>query len=72
MSGAKEQKPDYARLRWAVLERDGWRCQQCGARSNLHVHHQVFRSQGGTDSTGNLIVLCVDCHRGLHLHESCY
>jgi hypothetical protein len=25
-----------------VLERDGWRCQACGAITNLEVHHAQF------------------------------
>ena len=55
----------YERLREQVLRRDGWRCQYCGARSNLEVHHQEFRSQGSDDSEQNLITLCVKCHAQL-------
>ncbi len=32
----------------------------------LHVHHIKFRSQGGSDTPGNLITLCEDCHDSLH------
>ena len=46
--------------------RDGWRCQCCGTRSNLEVHHKEFRSQGGDDSEENLITLCFACHSLLH------
>jgi 5-methylcytosine-specific restriction endonuclease McrA len=56
----------YEELRQQVLRRDGWRCQGCGTRSNLEVHHQEFRSQGGEDSNANLITLCVACHQLLH------
>ena len=35
----------------------------------MHVHHVVFRSNGGTDSPENLIVLCSDCHEKLHNGE---
>ena len=45
----------YERLRNQVLPRDGWRCQFCGAMSNLEVHHDEFRSQSGDDSDENLI-----------------
>jgi hypothetical protein len=48
----------YERLREQVLRRDGWRCQCCGNRSNLEVHHKKFRNQGGDDSEQNLINLC--------------
>ena len=37
----------YESLRQQVLRRDGWRCQACGAMSNLEVHHQQFRSHSG-------------------------
>jgi len=49
-----------------ILRRDGWRCQSCGTISNLEVHHRQFRSQSGADTEGNLITLCVDCHRQAH------
>ena len=56
----------YELLQQQVLGRDGWRCQNCGSRSNLEVHHKEFRSQGGDDSEENLITLCVKCHSNLH------
>ena len=56
----------YDRLQEEVLRRDGWRCQSCGARSNLEVHHKEFRSQGGGDSEENLITLCPGCHSRVH------
>ena len=70
MSSRKQQSPDYAHLHRAVLERDGWRCQLCGSITNLNVHHQVFRSRGGTDSQDNLVTLCAFCHRNLHDRQS--
>ena len=56
----------YEQLRKEVLRRDGWRCQSCGAMSNLEVHHKAFRSQSGEDSERNLITLCSGCHAGIH------
>ena len=56
----------YEQLRQQVLRRDGWRCQTCGSRSNLEVHHKEFRSQGGDDSEENLITLCTNCHENVH------
>ena len=56
----------YEKLREQVLQRDGWKCQCCGSRSNLEVHHQNFRSQGGNDSARNLITLCWACHSLVH------
>jgi len=56
----------YDCLRHQVLSRDGWRCQSCGAMSNLEVHHKQFRSQFGRDSEENLITLCARCHAQIH------
>ncbi len=60
---------EYANLRRQVLERDGWRCQGCGSRTHLEVHHQEFRSHMGDDGEENLITLCTSCHRRRHLQS---
>jgi 5-methylcytosine-specific restriction endonuclease McrA len=50
-------------IRQEVLERAGWRCQACGVRRRLDVHHVVKRSQGGSDFDLDLLVaLCRWCH----------
>lgn len=55
-------------LRFAVLQRDGYRCQLCGASSlagaRLEVDHKTPRSKGGTTTQGNLWTLCFACNRG--------
>jgi len=56
----------YETLRQQILLRDGWRCQSCGAMSNLEIHHKGFRSHSGHDSEENLITLCTQCHTGVH------
>jgi 5-methylcytosine-specific restriction endonuclease McrA len=56
----------YDQLREQVLRRDGWRCQICGSRQNLQVHHKQLRSQQGSDDDLNLITLCAGCHEGVH------
>jgi ATP-dependent DNA helicase RecQ len=56
----------YENLRQQVLRRDAWRCQSCGAMSNLEVHHREFRSHLGEDSELNLITLCTPCHSKAH------
>ena len=53
-------------LREAVFLRDGYTCQRCGRTIKdgaiLHVHHVVYRSQGGTNRISNLITICDKCH----------
>ena len=47
----------YLRLRQSVLERDRWRCQNCGSTNSLQVHHVRARSSLGDDTTKNLLTL---------------
>jgi hypothetical protein len=56
------------RTRHKVLERDGFRCQDCGASpvmgAVLEVDHTIPVSKGGTNDMSNLRTLCADCNRG--------
>jgi len=51
-----------------ILSRDKYTCQsgKKGCSKELHVHHLVFRSKGGSDNPKNLITLCKKHHRQLH------
>src|SRR5262245_47350342 len=52
-----------AAVREQVLTRAGWRCQSCGVRRRLDVHHVMKRSQGGSDfDLEHLVALCRWCH----------
>lgn len=62
--------PKYQELQRRVLERDGWRCQFCGARTQLQVHHIQSRGQLGQDVESNLITLCFACHELVHMHRT--
>ena len=54
---------DWKAIRVQVLARAGWRCQACGVRRRLDVHHVVKRSQGGSDfDLDHLVALCRWCH----------
>jgi 5-methylcytosine-specific restriction endonuclease McrA len=73
MKSIRQRKPrlrlnpdSYRRLRTDVLERDGWRCQNCGTSESLQVHHIRSRSALGHDAAENLITLCPDCHSQAH------
>jgi len=56
----------YAQLCRRVLDRDGWKCQNCGRAIALQVHHLRYRSALGDDDIGNLITLCLSCHETVH------
>lgn len=51
-------------IRYYVLARDNYTCQVCGKSKGkiFQLHHIIYRSNGGTDSAGNLITVCTDCH----------
>src|SRR5262245_4857271 len=54
---------EWRATRQEVLARAGWRCQACGVRRRLDVHHVVKRSQGGSDfDLDQLAALCRWCH----------
>ena len=58
----------YSSRREAVLHRDNYTCQCCGKKNcRLEVHHIKFKSNGGTDDEENLITLCENCHKGVHV-----
>jgi hypothetical protein len=59
----------FANTKAYVLDRDHYTCQSCHGKSKdsrLHVHHIIFRRNGGSDDESNLITLCESCHTGLH------
>ncbi len=60
-------RPRYSQVRQQILQRDGWRCQHCGRPDQLQIHHLVRRSQMGPDTEDNLMTVCGDCHRKVHL-----
>ncbi|MDH3213787.1 MAG: HNH endonuclease [Myxococcales bacterium] len=52
-----------------MFERDGWRCTVpgCSSYRNLHDHHIIFRSAGGSNALTNRTTLCAAHHlRGVH------
>jgi len=60
----------FYNVRAYVLHRDEYQCQKCKTKKGkLHVHHIVFRSDGGTNTPSNLITLCKSCHDKIHLGE---
>jgi 5-methylcytosine-specific restriction endonuclease McrA len=63
----KGQQKGFYNVKAFILNRDDHTCQHCKSKNKkLHVHHIIFKSNGGTDSPENLITLCEDCHKDLH------
>jgi 5-methylcytosine-specific restriction endonuclease McrA len=42
------------------------KCANCHAETDLHLHHIVPLSNGGTNNPTNLVFLCTDCHSKVH------
>lgn len=63
------KQKDYYNVKAFILNRDSYECQsgrKVKHSNKLHVHHIVFRSNGGTNAPDNLITLCEGCHDDLH------
>ena len=58
-------------MRALVGERDA-HCRWCGSSRANHVHHILYRSQGGPHTPENLILLCLHCHELVHGNKRKY
>lgn len=55
------------KLRFAVLQRDGFRCRYCGTtgqEERLEVDHVMAVANGGPDYMVNLVTSCRPCNQG--------
>jgi hypothetical protein len=73
-AGSASQRAAIApRLRFAVMQRDGFRCTYCGRTAadgvTLHVDHVQPVAAGGVDEEGNLVTACSDCNLGKGAQE---
>ena len=59
----KIDRRKWALVRLQVLDRDGWRCVQCGKAGRLEVDHVTpMESDGAVYEKRNLQALCRPCH----------
>lgn len=54
-----------------VYQQAGSRCSLCDLDdvAALDLHHIIYRSEGGTDDSGNLLLVCKNCHARIHSGE---
>lgn len=57
-----KQQQEWVLIANEVIQRDNFTCQNCGAETNLLVHHKIPRRLGGLDTPDNLVTLCKICH----------
>jgi hypothetical protein len=67
--GYQRNMPAYREWRTAVYERDGYTCQECGAKSRLVAHHlrRWADHPEGRFDLANGVTLCRECHVVKHL-----
>lgn len=58
----KLRTPIEPSLRRQILERDAYRCQECGGWTNLSLDHIIPITKGGQNTADNLRVLCLSCN----------
>lgn len=59
------QSEEWAELRSAKLLESNHRCEECGRRTKLQVHHKTYERLGCERLT-DLTVLCEGCHEKAH------
>ena len=61
----------YQKWRKLVLERDNYKCTNCGAVEKLEVHHikHFAKSESTQTDVNNGITLCKKCHINQHIKE---
>ena len=52
----------WKRLRLMILDRDNWRCRECGRYGNEVDHIQPLQRGGDLYAESNLECLCKSCH----------
>ena len=64
------REPVPAEIRKAVRERAQYRCEDCGERRALELHHLRYRRDGetifGRETIDDLVGLCRVCHHARH------
>lgn len=64
---------DWDTRRRRIYRRDNYQCQDCGRQGGphgdveLHCHHIVPKSQGGSHDESNLVTVCASCHAQIHV-----
>lgn len=64
----KREMEELVEFRREVLLRAGHQCECCGGRADLHAHHRLPKSRGGSNNPSNGACLCFRCHREAHDH----
>ena len=59
----KKSRKIPSRVKKHVLKRDKGICSQCGSKKHLEYEHIIPLSEGGSNTEGNVKLLCQECNR---------
>ena len=63
------ESPRWQKLRLEAMNRDVWKCVNCGDNdSQLHVHHKRYAGRCWESTLEDLQTLCRQCHENLGHH----
>lgn len=57
----RKSKKEFEKIRKERICDIG-KCELCGSKKGLELHHIIPYSLGGTDSESNLLLICEKCH----------
>ncbi|UZP01952.1 HNH endonuclease [Clostridium botulinum] len=61
--------PHWINAKKRIIKRADYKCQLCGKRKKLSVHHNTYNNIGH-EYTSDLIALCEDCHNMYHRNNN--
>ena len=60
--------PQWEQVRRRIIRRRNGRCEACGSKENLHVHHGTYE-RFRRELDDDLFLLCELCHDALHRYQ---
>lgn len=60
--GNAENNETWREIKAQVKAERGAKCERCGSRVNLDLHHRKAKRYGGRDTIDNAELLCRPCH----------
>ena len=68
MDSYEKLRQDFAKDSFRKMLKDklGNKCANCGEDKGIEYHHVVPLAHGGTNNLGNIVPLCIECHKKAH------
>jgi len=57
---------EWAKIKLDILEIVKYKCQDCGSKRFLQIHHLTYDRYGGEEEPSDLVCLCAKCHLFSH------